>query len=354
MKVLHVACIDNSPFKGVCVAVPQYVRSQQGKNEVALLNINTCRIDGIVNSFIFDNRSYRSSVSEEFQKPDIVVFHEVYHFTFIIISLELRNSHVPYVIVPHGCLVTAAQNKKWLKKKLANLLFFNSFIDRAEAIQCLSQQEIDNTKFMVKKFLCSNGVNYPAVCNKHFSARGVSLTYIGRLDIYVKGIDILIDSVRLVAAFLRKEKVIIDIYGPDILGSFNKIDALIKENGVNDIIHLHHEISGREKEFVLDNTDIFIQTSRHEGMPMGILEAMGMGVPCLVTVGTSLGGIIASYEAGWVAENNVESVAKTIQRAVSDRKHLINFSKNARKLVIDNFAWDKISYLAIESYKAYI
>lgn len=43
---------------------------------------------------------------------------------------------------------------------------------------------------------------------------------------------------------------------------------------------------------VLLQTDLFIQTSRHEGMPMGLLEALSIGVPCLVTVGTSLGHII--------------------------------------------------------------
>mgnify|MGYP003308559639 CR=1 FL=1 len=51
--------------------------------------------------------------------------------------------------------------KKWLKKKIANITLFNHFINGAKAIQCLSQRELDSTKFGRQKFIGTNGINIP-------------------------------------------------------------------------------------------------------------------------------------------------------------------------------------------------
>jgi glycosyltransferase involved in cell wall biosynthesis len=202
----------------------------------------------------------------------------------------------------------------------------------------------------VDKFLCTNGVHYPQEVMKNFSKDSLSITYIGRLEVHVKGLDILIKAINLVSDFLRKNKVTINVYGPDLKGRYAAVESLIRENCVGDIILLNHEICGDAKKLVLENTDIFIQTSRHEGMPMGILEAMGYGIPCIVTRGTSLGEIIESYDAGWVSETSVESVAHKIEMAIAQQDLLINKSRNARRLVEENFSWDTISTQALDSY----
>ena len=79
---------------------------------------------------------------------------------------------------------------------------------------------------------------------------------------------------------------------------------------MEDLVELHEAIDGSEKEAELLSADVFIQTSRSEGMSMGILEALSYGVPCLVTRGTNLGEIIEQYDAGWVAETNAEYVGR--------------------------------------------
>lgn len=353
MKILHIAHITNSPFSGVCSVVPEYLKSQQNKAEVALLNVKGEIIHDVQHCFIYKN-SWKKSVSLEFRNPDIVVFHEVYYWNFVKIARSLLRENIPYIIIPHGCLVKEALQRKWLKKFTANLLFFNKFIKNAKAIQCLSDKELKNTTFTVPKFVCTNGINIPNSSKQKFHLEKLVITYIGRLEIHVKGLDILIMAVNNISKVLKNKNVQINIYGPDANGMYARLKSMITNYHLSDIIFLHHEISGKEKEKILYNSDIFIQTSRHEGMPMGILEAMGIGLPCLVTRGTSLGEIIEKYNAGWVSDTTVESLSQSILNAVSQNNSLEIKSQNARCLIEDNFTWEKITNQTFRVYKSII
>ena len=49
MVVLHFASIKNNPYNGVCVAVPQHVNAQANFCEVALINVNNYKVEGVKN-----------------------------------------------------------------------------------------------------------------------------------------------------------------------------------------------------------------------------------------------------------------------------------------------------------------
>ena len=355
MNILHIACITEIVYSGVCAVVPQHIIAQAKMERVAFINVNNVEISKLTDYQILYTPPFDiSDIEKIFARPDIVVFHECYRGAYLKIFPVLARERIPYVIIPHGELSNEAQRHKWLKKRLANVLFFNRFVVNASAVQFLSEREKNSCNFVCKKIVATNGVCIPKQKKEGFSKEKVKITYIGRLDAYHKGLDLMIQAVSEIANELRNSKCIIELYGPHTKGRDKNIKRLINNAKVNDIMTLYEAISGEEKKKQLLSTDIFIQTSRFEGMPVGILEAMSYGIPCLVTKGTTLGEEISKNQAGWCAEDNVQSIAKCIKYAISNKDTFALYGENARRLVEKSYCWNFISAYTIDTYSKLI
>lgn len=104
------------------------------------------------------------------------------------------------------------------------------------------------------------------------------------------------------------------------------------------------EISHDQIPSYLHQADIFVRSSRSEGMGNSFVEALAAGLPI---IGTSVGGIkdiIKDRETGlFVKIDDPIDLAEKIILLLMNKELAINILENGRKMVEEKFSWEEIS-----------
>ena len=286
-----------------------------------------------------------SNFPKPFNQPDIVIFEGFYDdINEVILGRELYKKSIPYIIVPRSALTYQAfHNHAWLKKKIAHILFYDRFIKNSSKIQYLTLQEkLDSEKKIRKEsFVLPNGFATPRVTKTLFNKNCIKAVFIGRLAIYQKGIDVLLSALGRIRNNLLNASFTLDLYGP-LHQETTKIQDLISSLGLNEIVFLKGEVRGDDKERVILDSDIFVLTSRFEGHPMGLVEALAYGLPCVVTPGSNMLKEIMNADAGWCSDFNEEDLSRTFMKVISQKDQFAIKGINARNLSKE-YDWHEIA-----------
>lgn len=358
INILHIAEIDDDLSKGTSYIIPYYVLFQQHltNNNVMFLNCNDKKI-----SILFNNKktyykkdNVKMSVVKR-AKPDIVVFHEIYKPYFIKIYLYLRKNNIPYIIIPHGGLTRTAQNVKKIKKIIGNKLLFSNFINNASMIQYLSKKEQVETKFpKLKNFVLGNGykniLDENLYLKKHKHNNKIfTFIYVGRYDYYVKGIDQLLEAFKLVHEN-NLNNVKLKLFGKGNEDTCSTIKHYIVSNKLENVIEFNGPIFDEEKVNQIISSDVFIQVSRTEGQPLGVVEALCLGMPVLLSKGTGYREIVDQNKIGICTETDANEIFDAIKTIVNNSSCLNEYSNNAYLYSKQNYSWNKITKIAMLKY----
>ncbi len=351
--ILNVAPITHDVISGLTFAIPPSIEALQNQRiQTGLLATSTF---GRYNKpepypvvYIRDLPFYPvlASMPAPLNQPDLIVFHSTYILKHIPIAYEAIQRKIPYVIKPHGGMTQGAQQVKQLKKKIGNLLFFNWLVRNAVALHCLTEQEADDVRQIWERptFVVGNGVNLPS--SKALASPGskaqLKFVFLGRLDIKHKGLDLLLEACMLLQKKLRKSQVQILLYGSDVAGSKTKLETLINKYQIHDFTYIKNSVWGEQKQIVFQSTDLFLHTSRFEGHPMAVLEALSYGIPCLLTPGTNMGLEVATANAGWVVEPTSSAIAQGLSDVLDACSQIPARGQAARNLVEKKYSWVEI------------
>ncbi len=350
MNILFLSHLTNEISQGPNYSVPARIFAQSKYDNVFWWNLTDAKQDFWVKTGLFHNITDYSEktfsiLPSPFNKPDIVVFESLYYYDDIVFSKNCKKNNIPYVIVPRSALTYQGQSKKKLKKRVANFIFFNSVIKNASGIQYLTQKELEDSgnKWNEFSFVIPNGIEKKQKKVELTSPKNeLQGIYIGRFDPFQKGLDLLLNACLSVKDELLENNVVISLHGPERLGCRKEYIEKINNLHLNKILKVKEGVFGTEKEKVLLDSDFFIMTSRFEGMPMSMIEALSYGLPCFATEGTNMTDDIRRYSAGWTCDNTSESISKELCRMIAEKDKIITYSKNAISLS-EEYNWDRIA-----------
>ncbi len=265
---------------------------------------------------------------------------------FSSLSKFLNKNQRKYVITPHGAYNTVAMEKSKLRKKVYFNLFEKRVIKNASKIHCIGESEIDGLQTVFpnqKSVLIPYGfeqLKEEFQINSH--QKQIIFGFVGRLDIYTKGLDLLVESFASFNANHPDSKFWIIGDGKEK----DELHKLIESYKMSGKIELLGSKFGEEKNDLIKKMDVFVHPSRNEGLPVSVIEAAHFSKPCIVTKNTNIGYIIEKYNAGI---NIPFPDSKLLEQAFIEihniRKNQYQYEKicrNALKMVKEAFDWNTI------------
>jgi glycosyltransferase involved in cell wall biosynthesis len=120
-----------------------------------------------------------------------------------------------------------------------------------------------------------------------------------------------------------------------------RLEAMIEELSVVERVHIVGERRGHRLHEAFAAADIFALTSRWEGLPMALLEALSFGKPTVVSPAVDRLVPIAASGAGWVAEG--ERLPAVLEEVAAARGGGLRMRQEAARLLARRYDWDSVA-----------
>jgi glycosyltransferase involved in cell wall biosynthesis len=247
---------------------------------------------------------------------------------------------IPYVLTPHGAYNTQAMKRSFWIKRIYFHLAERYVLRHASRIHCIGASEVDGlttiyntSKISLLPYGFTPGEAVPII--RHYRSRMV-IGFVGRLDVYTKGLDLLLDALTPIRNTDIEVWIIGD--GPER----SSLEAMIRNRKLENIVVCQGSKFGVEKEQWMKEMNVFVHPSRNEGLPSAVLEAASLGIPCLISEATNLGSFVRAFNAGFVVQtNSAEELQFALEKifALHAERLLPAIGANARQMVEKAFNW---------------
>lgn len=276
---------------------------------------------------------------KEMKKYDVIVITGIFDRNNIDIFKSCIRNRVNYIVSSRGNLTLESFNRSHFKKKIFMLLYGNKFINYAIGLHYLSKEEKNKSISIKNKkiIISSNGVVKKDI-KQEYSKREKNIIFIGRIDIFHKGLDRLIKQVKINQSYLRLKNVKIKLFGPSNRNDKKKLMEYIIRSKIEDIMIIGPSVNKCERDHLLLTNKYFIHTSRLEGQPQAVLEAISAGCIPVVTDECNLSDSVTQYNLGFIV--NCEKTRNIFTFLDYDE---INYQKNCYEYSNKFLDWKLIS-----------
>ncbi|MFD2092785.1 glycosyltransferase family 4 protein [Blastococcus deserti] len=309
---------------------------------INVLDLPVHAVRGVTGAYLqIPTREARSILAERALDMDVVHLHSVFQPDHLWAARLGR----PYVVTPHGGYDAATmRGAAGLVKQALVAAHERRLLRSARAVQVLSGEERRRVSQLAPGSRLIQ-LAFPLDLGEHVTddyAGDGPILFVGRLDVRTKGLDLLLDAVASDAGLLGGRQVL--LIGPSVGDSESWLRQRAGALGIADRVCVRRPIQNR-KELVqtMSACSVFVHTSRREGLPTAVLEAMHCSVPVLVTEETNTGTLVRTMAAGMVVSADAASIADGLRNllalSAADRDAM---GKRGKKAVLDSFTWDRL------------
>lgn len=262
------------------------------------------------------------------------------------LSTFFHNNKMDFVITPHGAYNTIAMRKSFWLKKIYFTFFEGKILNRTSSIHCIGKSERNGlqafyptpkTILLPYGFELQSNIELKKRAEDHFI-----FGFIGRLDIYTKGLDTLL----LAFEKLHRRKPHIQLW---MVGDSKEkaiLEKKIKDLKLNEAVILFGSKFGSEKQHLLQAMDVFVHPSRNEGLPLSVIEAASFGKPCIVTDATNIGSLVTKYNAGKTiyqqSSHQLEAAMDSLITVGNSPSTFAVLQQNAIRMIQENYNWNTL------------
>lgn len=227
--------------------------------------------------------------------------------------------------------------KKLLLAGIIPFMYEKMFVHRFDGIVTVSMAVLKywvNDSFKKKVSFIPQGIN-PA----HYKNQDISekfLLFVGRLDFVQKGLDILLESLKLIADL----KIPLVIVGG---GDEKKLAELVSKNKVEDLVIYKNRVSHEETIKFFAQSYFLCLPSRYEGWPLVCVESYALGKPVLGTDIPGLRDVVISGETGILTPVNDSKVYAEQMRNLLENSELRHRLGAQALEKSKNYEWEKLA-----------
>lgn len=293
----------------------------------------------------------------------LVHTHAIFSYPILAAYWICQVYKIPYIATPHGMLEPwALAYKSWKKEAYFSFLEKPS-LQKASAIQMTASSEvkqIHKLRLNTKPIFVPNGIHWedfaslpdPKILYHQFpeTQNKTLILFLGRID-PKKGLDLLAPAFAQVHQNFSDTHLI--IAGPDNTGFLPKAENYFIEAECRDSVTFTGMLTGDMKYSALSAASIYIAPSYSEGFSMSILEGMASGLPCIFTTACNFPEAKEAQVAK-VVEVNQEEIVKALLWCLSHEEEAKEMGQRARRFILENYTWNKISIKLVEVYRSII
>ncbi|HRG21102.1 MAG TPA: glycosyltransferase family 4 protein [Saprospiraceae bacterium] len=273
----------------------------------------------------------------------------VYHLhggwipVFSSLAKYFAKHKIRFVLTPHGAYNEVAMKRSNWKKKFYFQLFEKGILRSVHKVHSIGKSEVTGLESIcqgIPSFLLPYGFNTVVNTRAHSKNEVFTVGFVGRLDTYTKGLDLLIEAFEQFHC-MHPQSILW------IIGDGEGMEYLSKYKNDNKSEHivLWGKKFGNEKDALISQMHVFVHPSRNEGLPTAVLEAASMGVGSIVTQATNVAEYIDQYKAGIGIDNeNVRALKEAMEQFYNAYQNntLGQYAAGAGEMLADLFAWPSL------------